>query len=110
MDDKNRSHMQQDNSTWMVVYITHDMQDATIVAGRLKHEGIMAILDHMTGRDAIGITLGNWGEVKVLVHPQEYEMALEILDPGSAYELPEGDNGDILYMDPWDDDDNIDEE
>ena len=87
---------------WAVIYITHDITEAHIVAERLKSENIMAILDHMPGMSAIGITLGSFGEVRVLVHPAEYDRAYAILFPDELDELPDSID-DIAYY--WDDDD-----
>ena len=81
---------------WIVVYVTNDITVAHIVAGRLKHEGIHAIIDHMAGRDAIGITIGVMGEVRVLVHPQDYDDALDILEPEDPPELAD-DNDQIIF-------------
>ncbi len=93
----------QNRPEWMIVYTTHHSIDAQIVAGRLQHEGIPAILDQMTGRDAIGITIGNWGEVRVLVHPENYERAHAILFP-EASELGEGDDDNVIYYEDWEGD------
>lgn len=93
-----------DNSTWMVAYITYDVTEAHVVAGRLKHEGIMAIVEHLAGRGAIGITIGNWGEVRVLVHPVDYEDSQMILFPEEQDSLIDPDNIDTVYLDISDED------
>lgn len=93
---------QNNNASWMIVYVTHDLSEAHIVAGRLKSEGMMAIVDHMAGRSAIGISIGNWGEVRVLVHPNDYELAESILFPDLPDELEEQ-TDDIIYY--WQEDD-----
>lgn len=92
----------QNRTEWMIVYVTPHLTDAQIVVGRLQHEGIPAFVDHMAGRGAFGITIGTWGEVRVLVHPKDYEMALDILEP-DIDALPEGDDDDddIIYYDDW---------
>ena len=89
---------------WMIVYITNNVSDAHIVVGRLKTENIMAIVDHMAGRDAIGLTIGSWGEVRVLVHPNDYEQAVAILEPNQPEEL-ENTTQEIRYIMDDDDDD-----
>jgi hypothetical protein len=78
------------HSEWKVVYKTNQSGDAQIVAGRLEHEGIPTVLDHMTGRDAIGITIGNWGEIRVLVPPEQYDLANEILSSTTG-DIPNND-------------------
>lgn len=104
MNDDNHTIQPPDKHTWMIAYITNDIQEAGIVAGRLKHEGIMAILDHMPGMSAFGLTLGSWGEVRVLVHPNDYDLALDILNPPGPDQLEGGPEGDFIYNDEWDDD------
>lgn len=95
------SNHEQENTVWMVVYVTHNITEGHIIAGRLQSEGIMAILDHMAGMNAVGITIGSFGEVRVLVHPHNYEAALAILDVEEPGELPEN-TGYILYDDDLD--------
>lgn len=97
------------NSEWMVAYVTNNITEAHIIAGRLKSEGIHAILDHMAGMGAIGITIGNWGEIRILVHPENYDQAVDILDNEYGLdELPEQ-LGDVIY-DHYDEDDDMDDE
>ena len=110
MADKNLSKRPQDKHTWMVAYVTNNLGEAQIVAGRLQSEGIPAMLDHMAGMSAIGLTIGRWGEVKVLVHPQNYELTLAILFPDEPDELPEGDGDNIIYYDDWTDEEDNDDE
>ncbi|PJF21817.1 MAG: hypothetical protein CUN56_09155 [Phototrophicales bacterium] len=92
----------QPNNEWRIVYITHDISEAHVVMGRLKHEGIMAILDHMAGMQALGITFGSWGEVRVLVNPADYDRAESILFDESD-RLQPGDET-IIYDEDWNDD------
>lgn len=97
---------QNDGSTWMVAYITYDLMEAHIIVGRLQHEGIMAIVDHLVGRAAFGITLGMWGEVRVLVHPADFEDSQIILFPEGPELLDDPNETDTIYlnMDEEDDD------
>jgi hypothetical protein len=105
MGDNKLSRSNNDKNTWMVVHVTHNMGEAHIMAGRLQSEGIPAILDHMAGRDAIGITIGTWGEVKVLVHPGDYDEALDLLFPEEPDALHDGESDDVIYYHEDDDDD-----
>lgn len=90
-----------DSNTWMIVYTTHNPEEAHIVAGRLKHEGIPAIVDHAIGARSIGITIGSMGEVRVLVHPNDYDDAVAILDPDEDFpeELPDTTDRIIYHID-----------
>lgn len=90
-----------DSNTWMIVYTTHNSGEAHIVAGRLKHEGIPAMVDHAIGARSIGITIGSMGEIRVLVHPKDYDMAINLLDPeGPGFEeLPDTTDRIIYHID-----------
>jgi hypothetical protein len=98
------------SSKWMVAFVTNDITEAHIVAGRLESEGIKAILDHMAGQSAIGLTIGNWGEVRVLVHPAEYELATAILYSEEYDELPDTTDDIVYYHDDFDEEDSDGEE
>jgi len=74
---------------WMIVYITHNLPEAQIVAGRLQFEGIMSLINYALGASALGITIGSLGEVSIVVHPDDYERALQILGPDGFDELPD---------------------
>ena len=91
------------NPEWMIVYITNNLSDAHIVVGRLESENIKAIIDHMAGRSAMGLTIGSWGEVRVLVHPNDYEQAVALLEPETPEELADT-TQEIQYI--WDEDEN----
>lgn len=97
-----RGNQRPAGNEWMVVYVTHAQTDAHIVAGRLHHEGIPAMVDHAIGAQSIGITIGNMGEVRVLVRPQDYETALDILEPAAPDELSDSTDR-VQYL--FDDDD-----
>jgi hypothetical protein len=85
------------NPQWMSVFTAYHLSEAQIVAGRLQHEGIPALVTYPTGGMAMGIYLG---EVHVLVHPEHYARAISILDPEALDELPDS-TDDITYL--WDD-------
>ncbi len=65
---------------WMVVYLTYSPPEAYIVAGRLQNEGIGAWVHQPAGANAIGITIGPLGEVRVLVDAPDYDRALALLN------------------------------
>lgn len=103
-DNPNRS-----STEWMVVYVTHNLPEAHIVAGRLEHEGIRTIIHSPIGGNALGITIGSLGEITLLVNPEDYEMALAIIEPDTDPLLPEGGRDIIYYNDSFDDDDEYDD-
>ncbi|MDL1900953.1 DUF2007 domain-containing protein [Anaerolineae bacterium CFX9] len=83
---------------WMVVLVTYNPLEAHVVSGRLQSEGIQTwIYQESVGR-SIGIQIGPLGEVKVLVHPDEYDRALTILN--SDPDLPLLEDSD--FQDPED--------
>ncbi len=88
----------------MVVYLTYNVYEAHIVAGRLESEGIPATVYQAAGANAIGIHIGPLGEVKVLVRPKDYDEAMAILFPEEPEQLMD-DNDRIIF----DDDDDEDE-
>lgn len=73
----------------MVVYTTYHIHEAQIVAGRLESEGITALVHQQAGASAIGIHIGRLGEIAVLVHPDSYAQAHDILYPEARDELPD---------------------
>jgi len=72
------------DSEWMVAYVTYDFHEAHIIAGRLQSEDIAAMVHQQPGANAMGIHIGRLGEIRVLVHPQDYDLALSILYPEEA--------------------------
>jgi hypothetical protein len=86
----------------MVVYTSNDLIDASIVAGRLEVEGLKVFVHQPVGARALGITIGQLGEVTVLARSEDYERALDILTPLEPDALPEN-TDEFTYE--WDDDD-----
>lgn len=81
----------------MVVYVASSEPEAYVVAGRLQSEGIGTFVHQEPVGRAYGLTVGPLGEVKVLVHPEQYEQALNILDDDEYVSddldiVPEDDN------------------
>jgi hypothetical protein len=89
---------------WMIVYTTHDLTEAHIMAGRLEVENIKSIIHRQTVAGVYGITIGPIGEIQVVVHPSEYERALAILEPDELYTLTD-DNDKIIYYNYHSDED-----
>jgi hypothetical protein len=87
---------------WMVAYVTYNFHEAHIIAGRLQSESIAAMVHQQAGASAMGIHIGRLGEIRVLVHPQNYDQALQILYPEEADALPD-DVDQIIFGDDHDD-------
>lgn len=83
------SRLADQRNAWMVVWVTYAPHEAQIVAGRLHSEGIKALVHQQAGAGAMGIHIGQLGEVHVLVHPAAYHTALAILKPVSSQPLPQ---------------------
>ena len=79
---------------WWVVFVTHNTSEAHIVAGRLRSEGIPTQILTYAGGAALGITVGVFGEVRLLVPADEAERARAILE--SVAELL-ADNAQVIY-------------
>ena len=82
----------------MAAWVTWAPHEAQIVAGRLNSEGIQTLLHQQAGASAMGIHIGQLGEVRVLVHPDDYQTALHILNPASPEPLPR-DQSRIIFDD-----------
>lgn len=89
---------------WIVALSTDNLPEAHIVAGRLQHEGIQAWVFQEPGAQAWGITVGILGEIRVLVHEDDYEAALRILAEDAPLAELEPDNDDIRLIFPPNDD------
>jgi hypothetical protein len=74
---------------WMVVCATFNSAEAEIVASRLRAEGIRSMIQQEPAGRVLGITVGALGEIKVLVHPDDYDPALDILDDPEPETLPD---------------------
>lgn len=66
---------------WVTIYITHNLQEAHVIAGKLNAFGIPSMVNTVPGASAFGITYGNMGEIKILIHSNDYNRAEEILFP-----------------------------
>lgn len=90
-----------ENADWISVYITHDLQEAHIIAGKLRTYDIDSMIHTVPGASAIGITIGNLGEINILIHPSDYDRAHDILFPEDVNQL-EGNTDKVQYI--WQDD------
>ena len=72
---------------WIAIYVTHNLQEAHIMAGKLGANDVPSMIHQEAGATALGITLGHLGEVKVLVSPADYERAAAILFPAADSQL-----------------------
>ncbi len=89
---------------WMVVHVTYHLHEGQILVGRLHAEGIPAVLHQEPGASAMGIHIGKLGEIKVLVRPDDYELALDLLFPDEPDALP-ADTDQVIFND----DEHVDE-
>lgn len=74
-------------SEWEVVYTASSEAEAQIVIGRLATENIHAMMQFEPAGQAIGITIGTLGAVRVLVSPVDAERAVEILEDDASLAL-----------------------
>ncbi len=94
----------------MIVYVAGSEPEAYIVVGRLENEGIAAFVSQEPAGRAYGISIGEMGDVKVIVRASDYERAKAILE--EDVEDEEDDEDDDLYEDDddYDYDDELDED
>lgn len=88
---------------WMVVYSTDNLPEAHIIAGRLQNEDIPSWVHQQPGASGMGITIGLFGEIRVLVNAADYERARQILEGAPEPLLIEDSVDDIRYLIPDDD-------
>jgi|APSaa5957512493_1039668.scaffolds.fasta_scaffold250871_1 hypothetical protein len=90
---------------WIAVYISHNLQEAHIIAGKLRANDIESMIQTVPGASAIGFTIGNWGEIKVLVAPSVYDEAYDILFPEDEGQSQENtDEAQYIWRDDGDGD------
>ncbi len=100
-----KRHSEGDGPQWIAIYITNNLQEAHILAGKLKASDIPALIHQEAGATALGITLGNLGEVKILVTPVDYEQAERILFAESKEQIEaSNDKMQIIWQDDGDGD------
>jgi len=106
------------NPEWVAIYITHSLQEAHIISGKLQTFDVPSMVHTVPGASAMGITIGNLGEIKVLIHPNDYDNAEKILFGNDSQQLEENtdkvqyiwqDDGDGAEYYIEDDDDDDDE-
>ena len=68
------------DNRWTVVFSTPSRPEAHIIVGRLENEGIPAIIHSEVGAEALGIHIGRFGEIQVLVDEVNAHDAQMILD------------------------------
>ncbi len=99
---------------WIAVFITHNLPEAHIIMGKLRANDLPAMIHQEAGATALGLTLGNLGEIKILVAPADYDRAASILYPEDLEQLEaktdklqiiwqDDDNGDQYYVEDEDD-------
>lgn len=98
-------HNQADGPQWIVIFVTNNLQEAHVLAGKLKANQIPALIHQEAGATALGITLGNLGEIKILVMPADYERAERILFTESNEQIEaSNDRMRIIWQDDGDGD------
>jgi hypothetical protein len=90
---------------WMVVYSTDNLAEAHIVAGRLQNEDVPSWVHQQPGASGLGITIGLFGEIRVLVNACDYDRAQQILEGDPEPPLVEDSLDDVRYLIPDEQDD-----
>ena len=71
-------------------------------AGRLEVESIPVMVHGQPGASALGITVGRLGEIHLLVRPEDYAIAVDILQPEEYMELTDISDP-VVYIEPHED-------
>lgn len=64
---------------WKIVYTAHSEPEALVVAGRLENQGIDAFVHREVTGSAYAVYTDPFGDVSVLVHPDDFDDASAIL-------------------------------
>jgi hypothetical protein len=97
-------HLQKpDRTQWVAVFLTHSLPEAHIVAGRLLSAAIPAMVHVEPGASAMGIQIGSLGEIQVLVHLENYEIAMDVLELSESNVLPDSIEN-VIYLEDDDED------
>ncbi len=92
-----------DGPQWIAVYITHNLQEAHILMGKLRAHDVPVMIHQEAGATALGITLGNLGEIKLLVSPADYDQAVALLYPEDDDQIEaNNDKIQLIWMDDGD--------
>ena len=89
--------------TWIVVATSSGVTEAAMIAERLRSLDIPAAVQYEPGAPAMGITVGPFGQARVLVPESFFEQATIALEP------PDFGDESLLLLDDDDDYDSDDE-
>ncbi|MHB8174456.1 MAG: putative signal transducing protein [Nitrospirota bacterium] len=68
---------------WTSVYTTYDESEAAIIQGFLENEGIPCRVE--SSKDArLPFLSGKMGEIKILVHPEDFDKTAKIMEAARA--------------------------
>ena len=88
---------------WIVVAVSHSLAEAHILAGKLAAHDLPSMIHQEAGAAAIGITLGNLGEIKLLVAASDVERARAILYQDEPDQIEaSSDKVRLVWRDPGD--------
>lgn len=98
MTEQNETHG--DSPTWIAI-ITTSIPEATMIAERLRSLGIPAMMHHEAGASAFALSVGSYGQARVLVPESFFNRAAGLLesDPALLDEPEDEDDGSDEYYD-----------
>ncbi len=70
---------------WIDVFTTNEESEAAIIAGLLEGEGIACMVESARVSQ-LPVSFGNLGEIKVLVHTEDFDRAGKVLEAATAEE------------------------
>ncbi len=75
--------MEKKTTRWTDVYTTYDESEAAIIQGLLESEGISCLVES-SRVSQIPVSVGKIGEIKVLVHTEDFAKAARIMEAARA--------------------------
>ncbi len=64
---------------WIDIYTTYDESEAAIISGFLENEGISSRVES-SRVSQIPVSVGKIGEIRILVHPEDFDKAAKIME------------------------------
>ncbi len=68
---------------WTDIYTTYDESEAAIISGFLENEGISCRVES-SKVSQIPVSVGKIGEIRILVHPEDFDKAAKIMESARA--------------------------
>ncbi len=75
--------MEKKTTLWLDIYTTYDESEAAIIQGFLENEGIPCRVES-SRVSQIPVSVGKIGEIRIFVHPEDFDKAAKIMEAARA--------------------------